>query len=238
MKEIMLSKNLDAVYKMVLFPPEAEGENGRRCAIGVRFTQKFCVRKYPDGECVIDENGNYIHELDPLQCKLEIHPRLYGRCATWEEVIIALYWGEGDTFGEQLESWAQEAHRAREYPWRVQKERFSGYTEYRIRESQYEIDREFGLAGRITSWLRITPNDKVNEGIPLNLSLADWYVFLYSIPHRPWAELEERYKETPPREIFPIKTEWHAPGAEPWDNGIRTYTTDTAHAAGGKELDL
>lgn len=129
-------------------------------------------------------------------------------------------------------------HCAREYPWRVQKERFSGYTEYRIRESQYEIDREFGLAGRITSWLRITPNDKVNEGIPLNLSLADWYVFLYSIPHRPLAELEELYKNTPPQELYPIKTEWHAPGAEPWGNGIRTYTTDTAHAAGGKELDL
>ena len=85
MKEIILSKNLDTIYKMVLFPPEAEGENGRRCAIGVRFTQKFCVRKYSDGEYVIDKNGNYIHELDPLQCKLEIHPRLYGRCATRSE---------------------------------------------------------------------------------------------------------------------------------------------------------
>lgn len=238
MKEIVLSLNNDTVHKMALFPPEAEGENGRRCAIGVRFTQKFRVREYPDGECVRDENGNYIHELDPSHCKLAIYPRLYGRCATWEELLVALYWGEGGTFGEQLESWAQEAHRAREYPWRVQKERFSGYTEYRIRESDDETARLFGLAGRIVSRFRITPNDKVNEGVPLELSLADWYVFLYTIPHRPWAELEERYKETPPREIFPIKAEWHAPGAEPWEEGTTAPDEEPAQEEGegkGKE---
>ena len=218
MKEIMLSMNADAIRKLIVFPPEAEGANGRRCIFGVRFTQKFCIRKFSNGEYARDENGEYIHELDPGQCKLEIHPRLRGRCVTWDELLVALYWGEGETFGEQLEEWGREAHRARCYPWRVQKERFSGYTEYRIRESEDETEREFGLAGRIAACLRITPNDKVNEGMSLELSLADWYVFLHTIPHLPWAELEEQYRGTPPREIFPIKAEWNAPGAEPWES--------------------
>ena len=100
----------------------------------------------------------------------------------------------------------------------MQKERFSGYTEYRIRESRDEIDREFGLAGRIASRFRITPYDKVHEGRSLELSLADWYVFLKTIPSRPWAELEALYKDTPPKELFPIKAEWYAPGAEPWES--------------------
>ena len=218
MKAIVLNENNDTFRKMALFPPEAEGENGRRCAMGVRFTPGYHIAHSPDGQYLTDEGGRYILELDPTQCKLEIHPRLYGRCATWEEIILALYWGEdGENFGEQLEDWAWEAHRAREYPWRVQQERFSGYTEYRIRQSEDEIDREFGLAGRITSRLRITPNDKVNEGMSLELSLADWYVFLKTIPSRPWAILEEVYKSTPPQEMFPIKAEWHAPGAEPWE---------------------
>ena len=220
MKAIVINENFDVVHKMVLFPPEAGGEweSGRRCVFGIRFTPRSRVAESPDGECLMDENGKYIYELAPSRCELKIHPYLCGRCVTWEELLVALYWGEGDTFGEQLESWAQEAHRAREYSWRVQKERFSGYTEYRIRESRDEIDREFGLAGRIASRFRITPYDKVHEGKSLELSLADWYVFLKTIPSRPWAELEERYKETPPREIFPIKAEWHAPGAEPWEN--------------------
>ena len=217
MKEIILSMNTDTIRKLIVVPPEAEGANGRRCIVGFRFTSKFCIRKFSNGEYARDESGEYIYELDPVQCRLEIHPRLRGRCATWEEILLALYEGEdGNNFGEQLEDWAREAHCAREYHWRVQKERYSGYTEYRIRESD-EVDREFGLAGRITSRLRITPNDKVNEGVPLNLSLADWYVFLYSIPHRPLKELEELYKDTLPRELYPIKAEWHAPGAEPWE---------------------
>lgn len=226
MKAIIINKGNDPIQKMVMFPEDAAGDPGRRCAVGFRFVPGRSIAQTPDGKCLTDVNGHYLWELDPSRCKLEIHPRLFGRCVTWEELLVALYWGEGDTFGEQLESWAQEAHRAREYPWRVQKERFSGYTEYRIRESEDETGREFWLAGRIISCLRITPNDKVNEGMPLELSLADWYVFLYSIPHRPLAELEELYKNTPPRELYPIKTEWHAPGAEPWNNGIRTYTTD------------
>ena len=240
MKEIILSMNTDTIRKLIVFPPEAEGANGRRCIVGFRFTSKFCIRKFSNGEYARDESGEYIYELDPVQCRLEIHPRLRGRCATWEEILLALYEGEkGNNFGEQLEDWAREAHCAREYPWRVQKERFSGYTEYRIRESQYEIDREFGLAGRITSWLRITPNDKVNEGIPLNLSLADWYVFLYSIPHRPLAELEELYKNTPPQELYPIKTEWQPPvrsrgvtesapipPTQPTLRGVRSWTSE------------
>lgn len=218
MKAIVLNENNDTFRKMALFPSEAEGENGRRCAMGVRFTPGYHIAHSPDGQYLTDEGGRYILELDPTQCKLEIHPRLYGRCATWEEIILALYWGEdGENFGEQLEGWAWEAHRAREYPWRVQKKRYSGYTEYRIRESEDETDREFGLAGRIVSRLRITPYDKVNEGVPLELSLADWYVFLKTIPSRPWAELEEAYRGTPPKEMFPIKAEWNAPGAEPWE---------------------
>lgn len=226
MKAIVLNENNDTFQKMALFPPEAEGENGRRCAMGVRFTPAHSIAYTPNRERIDDQNGHPLWEIDWGACKLEIHPRLYGRCVTWDELLVALYWGEGDTFGEQLERFGREAHRAREYPWRVQKERFSGYTEYRIRESQYEIDREFGLAGRIVSQVRITPYDKVNEGMPLELSLADWYVFLKTIPSRPWAELEEAYRDTPPKEMFPIKAEWHAPGAEPWDSGIRTYTTD------------
>lgn len=216
MKAIVINENFDVVHKMVLFPPEA-GWDHRRCAVGVQFTPESRVVESPDGECLVDENGHYIRELDPSRCKLAIYPRLYGRCVTWEELLVALYWGEGNTFGEQLESWAQEAHRAREYPWRVHKEHFSGYTEYRIRESRDEVDREFGLAGHIVSRFRITPNDKVNEGRSLELSLADWYVFLYTIPHRLWTELEALYKDTPLREIFPIKAEWNAPGAEPWE---------------------
>ena len=124
MKAIVLNENNDTFRKMVLFPPEAEGENGRRCAMGVRFTPGYHIAHSPDGQYLTDEGGRYILELDPTQCKLEIHPRLYGRCATWEEIILALYWGEdGKNFGEQLEDWAWEAHRAREYPWRVQKKR-------------------------------------------------------------------------------------------------------------------
>lgn len=42
----------------------------------------------------------------------------------------------------------------------------------------------------------------------------------------------------PAQSLAALGGDWNAPGAEPWDNGIRTYTTDTAHAAGGKELDL
>jgi len=219
MKAIVLNENNDTFRKMALFPPEAEGENGRRCAVGFRFTAEFYrLRALSNGEFLKDEAGKYVYQLNPKRCKLAIYPRLYGRCATWEEIILALYWGEdGKNFGEQLEDWAWEAHRAREYPWRVQKKRFSGYTEYRIRESEDETDREFGLAGRIVSRLRITPYDKVNEGVPLELSLADWYVFLKTIPSRPWAILEEVYKSTPPQEMFPIKAEWHAPGAEPWE---------------------
>lgn len=216
MNRIILNEDLDTIQKLALFPREGEWDH-RRCTVGLRFTPSFRFVGDSDGKCIVDENGRYVREIDPSQCKLEIHPCLYGRCVTWEELIVALYWGNGHSFGEQLESWGREAHRAREYPWRVQKKRYSGYTEYCIRESKYDTDREFGLAGRIVSRFRITPYDKVNEGNPLELSLADWYVYLYTIPHRPWAELEERYKETPPREIFPIKAEWHAPGAEPWD---------------------
>ena len=228
MKEIIFKKNerTEIFWKMAMFPPEAEGRIGRRCALGLRFTSEARRLESSDGEYLKDKEGNYVYQLAPEQCKLAIYPRLYGRCVTWDELLVALYWGEGDTFGEQLERFGGEAHRAREYPWRVQKERFSGYTEYRIRESEDETGREFGLAGRIAACLRITPNDKVNEGMPLELSLADWYVFLNTIPSRPWAELEEAYRGTPPKEMFPIKAEWNAPGAEPWDSGIRTYTTD------------
>lgn len=219
MKAIIINEGNDPIQKMVMFPEDAAGDPGRRCAVGFRFVPRRSIAQAPDGKCLTDENGHDIWELDPSLCKLEIHPRLFGRCATWEEIIIALYWGEdGHNFGEQLEGWAREAHRARCYPWRVQKERFSGYTEYRIRESEDETGREFGLAGRIAACLRITPNDKVNEGMSLSLPLADWYVFLYSIPHRPLAELEGLYKNTPPQELYPIKTEWNAPGVEPWES--------------------
>ena len=150
MKAITLSESNDPIQKMVMFPEDAAGDPGRRCAVGFRFVPGRNIAQAPDGRCLTDENGHYIWELDPSRCKLEIHPRLFGRCATWEEIIIALYWGEdGHNFGEQLEGWAREAHRARCYPWRVQKERFSGYTEYRIRESEDETAREFGLAGQL-----------------------------------------------------------------------------------------
>ena len=214
--------------KMVKFYPVENKYDMRKCTVGFKFI--------PDFRPVMDENYNWITMEDgelkreifigeESHNKLIIYPRLAGQCATLNEILIALYFdfGEEFSFGDQLEEWGRLSHKNRSYYWNVEKKRFSGYDEYRIHESEDEIDREFGLAGRVTATFQMSPHDKVNCGNSLELNVADWYVFMNTIPHKSLKELEKQYKEEYAcvKELFPVKAKWYSPGEDPWYKEIR-----------------
>lgn len=160
--------------------------------------------------------------------EIKIYPCLYGRACTWQDLVVALLWcPEGEySLGETLELMGREAHYKRETPWRVERRPRGRGEEYVIREKDPHSDR-FGLSGRIAARLVFSPTGKINDGQPVQLRLADWYVFWNTIPHRPWEELQKIYADYPPRDIRPIENDvWNLPDGEPWnpdDEADRAY---------------
>lgn len=144
----------------------------------------------------------------------------WGTAPTWEDILAALYWGD-DNVGEQLEAAASHAHDSRTAPWRVEvRTGMSGRKDYLVRVRD-EVAEKYGTAGKITASLHISCAGKLNRGIP-NMGLADWYVLLKTVPSLSWEEIEEAYKDYPPKELRTVSAEWHAPGAEPWEGNSIT----------------
>lgn len=143
--------------------------------------------------------------------------QVWGQAPTWDDIIAALYWGD-DNIGERLENAASHAHDSRTTPWRMEMHTgMSGRVDYLVRVKD-EAAEKYGTAGKITASLHISCAGKLNRGVR-TMSLADWYVLLKTVPSLSWPEIEEGYKNYPPRELRPIEgVEWCAPGAEPWDS--------------------
>ena len=142
--------------------------------------------------------------------------QVWGQAPTWDDIIAALYWGD-DNIGERLENAASHAHDSRTTPWRMETHTgMSGRVDYLVRVKD-EPAEKYGTAGKITASLHISCAGKLNRGVR-TMSLADWYVLLKTVPSLSWEEIEEGYKNYPPRELRPIEgVEWYAPGAEPWE---------------------
>lgn len=139
--------------------------------------------------------------------------QLWGQAPTWDDVLAALYWGD-ENVGEMLERAAVETHRKRTVPWRVEIHKgMSGCVDYLIRV-QDRVAKKYGTAGKIEASLHISCAGKLNRGIP-TMTLADWYVFLKTIPSSSWEEIEVAYANYPPQEIHPVEdVKWNAPNTE------------------------
>lgn len=144
--------------------------------------------------------------------------QVWGQAPTWNDILAALYWGaDYKDLGEMVETTASIAHDARTAPWRVETHTgMSGRVDYLVRVRDRAAEK-YGTAGKITASLHISCAGKLNRGIP-TMSLADWYVLLKTVPSLSWPETVEAYKNYPPKELRTVSAEWHAPGAEPWDN--------------------
>lgn len=150
----------------------------------------------------------------PIQSNIIITPLDY-RCPTFTDVIAAMYWDGEDcsaktSLGHQVETWGYIAHKNRVTPWHVLNYR----GEWQIREKGFYTD-DFGLMGKVSAKLSLTPSGKIEKEV--TLSLKDWYVFLNSIPIPSKERMAEMYKDNPPRQIVPYRGEWNEPTACPWD---------------------
>ena len=181
---------------MVIYLPKTEW--GQKSCIGVQL------------------NGFFTNEgeFDPTSSTITIE-HLYGCAPTWTDVFAALYWGpdEETALGEQLEGWGAQAHAAREKAWRLEERHFGRWTEWLIREKPCKEHDHYGLKGRISARITITPAGKIDGKI--TLSLADWYVFMKGIPSPTWDKVVEMYEGNPPRETTPYEGGWSEPGEEP-----------------------
>ncbi|GHV36348.1 hypothetical protein FACS1894187_10800 [Synergistales bacterium] len=144
-----------------------------------------------------------------------IHPQLWGRAATWDEVCACLYWGE-DNVGEELEANARIA--AEEYingggQWRIEKHvGMSGAIDYRIYLRYGEIsaeEKELALKGNLVTTLHVSCAGKLNNGVG-KMSLEVWYFLLKTIPATPWPDIENQYRNYPPKKLEIKAVEWNS----------------------------
>lgn len=153
---------------------------------------------------------------------LEIVPCFYGHSATWQDLLAALYFpheaGAG-TLGTDLETLSRTAHRNRRGFWTYEAFPVESGMEYLVWENDSSANHENVLAvGRVTSRLRFEPTGKMLDPNVI-IPLADWYVFLNVVPHRPIDRILADYTDRSPREFdHEAELEWSCPGAEPWNS--------------------
>lgn len=153
--------------------------------------------------------------LDLKKGQIKVRTSCFGKRTKWDELVAALYDEVsslyGDLLGYQIEYWAKKAHETRALPWRVE-HREKGKRKTYVILVQDDIAKEFGTPGRVTGKIHFSQSGWVQD---FDVSFADWYVLLHTIP----AELSPSDKydvyEIP---VIAPDLEWNAPGAEPWES--------------------